>query len=407
MDKLIVGYPAAVRVLGQDAPDLVALARKQALEPSIFAERPPFFFQAEISSNRVDAYFTRMHETTLRNFAAEAAAGVPLQNSHNQWSLSLGRSLTGAFEDVGGGVQRVVADFYIVPGLKLSEVATDDVIAGIRSGVVSDVSVGFWGGGFRCAVCGNDLFGPDCRHIPGLTYDVVENGQVTGKVLATAWVENAHLGETSIVYHGATPGAAVIKAEAEAQAGRLGPDTVRFLEQRYRIHLPEPRRVFAGVSVGVTNKEGEDVDMTQLRAVLAEFGAVVEPEGDGLAAVRALGERVRAAEQEAARLRPLADMGQTYRADLIEQTVREGVRASGNDFPAETIRGLLAGQDLDAIKAMLDHYRKLADAIFQGGRRSVDAVDPAPGQETGKGDGEQGGGQTWPDFPFPDEVYKS
>jgi hypothetical protein len=64
-----------------------------------------------------------------------------------------------------------------------------------------------------------------------------------------AAIENAHLAEFSLVYDGATPGASVIRAQQEAEAGRIRPEQARLIEQRYRIHLPERRRVVQGASV--------------------------------------------------------------------------------------------------------------------------------------------------------------
>lgn len=67
---------------------LTELARTRVLDPTIFDEHSPFFWSAEISSNRMDAYFTRMDpRTTPRNYAEDAQAGVAFQNSHNVRSL--------------------------------------------------------------------------------------------------------------------------------------------------------------------------------------------------------------------------------------------------------------------------------------------------------------------------------
>ena len=63
---------------------LTALARTKALDPSIFDDErfAPFFWTAEISNNRLDAYFTRMAPSSLKNYAEDAKRGVSFQDSH-------------------------------------------------------------------------------------------------------------------------------------------------------------------------------------------------------------------------------------------------------------------------------------------------------------------------------------
>lgn len=58
----------------------------------------PFVFETESSNNNLDFYFTHMLESTLRNFAAEAAVGVQFLDSHNNYNLGYGRTFDGRFE---------------------------------------------------------------------------------------------------------------------------------------------------------------------------------------------------------------------------------------------------------------------------------------------------------------------
>lgn len=80
---------------------------------------------------------------------------------------------------------------------------------------------------------------------------------------------------------------------------------------------------------------------------------------------------------ESERTAPLADVGRQYKADLIEEVITEGVRAYGNAYPAETERHLLAGADLDQIKAKRDFHRALVP--FTAGRVTTD---PDSSQQT-------------------------
>jgi hypothetical protein len=252
----IFAHPAAIRGIDTRArTDLLTLAKERAFDPALLDSVQPFFWGAEISSTRIDAYFTRMALSTLRNYATEAKAGVSFQNSHNIYELGLGRSLTGRF--FNGDVEsedtppRVEASFFTIPGLSAGGTTTEQFMLGVNVGLYKDVSVGFYGGTMRCSICQRDIWDWDCMHVPGMQYELRdEQGEKTGKrEIAIAWIEDAHLAEVSIVYDGATPGAAILKAQQEAEAGRLNPAMHRVLEARYRIKLPGAERRFAGVEI--------------------------------------------------------------------------------------------------------------------------------------------------------------
>ena len=247
IEATVFATAAQVHVRASTA-DLIALARsRRALDDAIFESNPPFFWTAEISSGRLDSHYTRMAPSTLRNYAADAEAGVAFQQSHNTRELSLGRSLSGSF--VGGqgnGVARVVADFYTIRGLQLGQLSTDQLIVGIRSGIVADVSVGFYGGRFICSICGRDILRDyDCRHYPSFEYEV-DGGGTTRKEVCTADVEDAHLSEVSAVHDGSTPGAEIIKAQMEAERGRMTSEVRALFEARHRIRLPQKRTQISG-----------------------------------------------------------------------------------------------------------------------------------------------------------------
>lgn len=200
-----------------------------------------FWFTAEISSTAIDAYHTHMMDSTLRNFARDAAAGVSLLDSHDGRKLGVGYSAGGRYEEEGGE-GRALGLFYIVPGLRFggthSFASTDDYIRAVEVGVVRDVSVGFYGGRWVCDVCHQPYFGSTttCQHIAGWEYEVEIDGELL-RVMCTVAIHDANLSEVSLVYDGATPGAMILKAEQEAEAGRLSPAMIRQLERRYRTRL--------------------------------------------------------------------------------------------------------------------------------------------------------------------------
>jgi len=220
----VFGHPARVTAIrGERAAELLRMARDMhAFDSAVFDEADPFFWRAEISSSRLDAYYTHMAASTLSNFARAAEEGISFQNSHRRYELPLGRSLTGMVRESGGETV-VEVDFYTVAGLRLTGVNTRDFILGVRSGIVHDVSVGFYGGQWICDICGRNYLSYDCPHVAGLEYEFERGGVVRTK-LATVEIRDARLAEVSAVYDGATPGAAIVKAS------RLVGESVRIKE---------------------------------------------------------------------------------------------------------------------------------------------------------------------------------
>lgn len=116
-------------------------------------------------------------------------------------------------------------------------------------------------------------------------------------------------------------------------------------------------------------------ELTTLRSLLSTGGVDAS---DVVATVRALHE-------ENTRLRPLADEGRQYRADLMADALAEGVRAVGaKGFAQETYKGLLESAPLAAIKRMRDDWKAQGDKLFAGGRQSVDDGAAQQQQTTGQ-----------------------
>lgn len=407
----VFAHPARV-IYQQNAGDterwLEIVRASRAADAAVFDERPPFFWPAEMSSQRLDAYFTRMDAaTTLRNFAADATAGVAFQNSHRWYELPLGQSVEAKLEGEGDD-RRAVAVFYTVPDLRLNEVNTSDFIAGVRAGIVRDVSVGFHGGKFVCDICGRDMLTDwKCEHIPGFTYQVGEGDAAKVATLATATIVDAHLSEVSAVYDGATPGAAILKAQREMDAGRLDARQAGLLEQRYRVRLVQPARAYGGATLEERQTDvappssgetppaadpvvadvvdlahaagGVDVRVVELeaaRAILQRMGAV----GDNLEA------QARWAEARFNELRPLAEDGRAYRQSLVDEALAEGTRALGAGFDTDLYRGVLATATIPQLKRMRDDWRTMGDNQFAGGPvvRSSNEPPPAPKETPAK-----------------------
>ncbi len=396
LQSLVFATTARVQVRATTT-DLLGLAQQRAPDSSIFDEYPPFFWLNQISSDDMDAYFTRMDPlTTLPNFAREAAQGVAFLIGHNNREMPFGATLTGTLE-TAGDVTRVLADAYA-----LREPTTAAFVNRVRAGIQKDDSVGFYGGQWICSICGRDMLTDwwECWHVPGLMYEIKDpdGGTTTVReVLAWALVKNAHLSEVSAVYDGATPGAAILAAQRAAESGHLTPQQARLLEQRYRINLPDRRLLVAGAdnlraasaATEALPRAAGALPLPQeepMPPTPEERAQPVEVAGaapfDPIRQIFSLAGEVdvlgfcRDLAGELPRLRAQADDGAAYRKDLIAEALAEGVRALGDAFAEETYRGLLESAPLATIKRMRDDWQATARVRLPGGRLSNDAGDP-------------------------------
>lgn len=432
-------FPARI-LLGADGratvAQLTALAKAKALDPAIFedARFAPYFWTAEISNNFLDAYFTRMAVSSLKNFAADAKDGVSFQDSHQVDGVvrTLAQSIAARYFGPGSqarpeGVAAVEADFYSLLGL---DPAIDSYVNKVRAGITKDVSVGFYGGTYRCLICNRDMrdysdWSNYCPHYPGQKIAVLDpktNKPTDERQTVEAAIEDAHLAETSGVYDGATPQASilVVKAKELADAGKLDPKEARFIERRYRVRISGADHIH-GVGIDLrarasdtppASKEGEMTPEEQLRALLADHGlaeggdlvafvrdlatgtsgriatalaardeqvrgalatAGLSCEGDDLlAAIRGQGDGLTA-------LRRNAGHGEKAHKALVEETAREAVRAFGEKFTPER-RQALDGLDFDELTDRRDTYKEIGDKRLPGGRMTREGDPPDNGR---------------------------
>ncbi len=204
------------------------------------------YFEAA-NDNFVGDRYCFLDASTLKNIAADAAAGIAFMNSHRDGGLSqpselpFGKTFAGRYEayvdEAGVQRQRSLVGFYMLRGVLPNGSAgptTDDLDRMIRGGTVADVSVGLRGGERICDVCGNEVGAYDrhaqeylCSHMPGSDRKMDDDqkaaqlarGVPKGK--ASYSLVDARMGEVSAVYDGAVPGAGFRKALGLARMGAL------------------------------------------------------------------------------------------------------------------------------------------------------------------------------------------
>ena len=200
----------------------VPIIEVRAMKDDDEKEDDDYVVRAAISSDIIDDHDTRMDiNTTLPNFVKEANHGVPTMDSHNN-KLGVGLTSQAMMKD-----NIVLANLSVVRGVKFgadaSYMDSDTLIHMIKKEVVKDVSVGAYGGIFRCNICGNDMWlSWDCYHWPGVTYIIEEEGSDKKReVTCIPVIEDAHLGEVSFTYGGSNPDAKIMKRAAKHAEGGL------------------------------------------------------------------------------------------------------------------------------------------------------------------------------------------
>jgi hypothetical protein len=395
--------PVTTRV--QSAASLTALAKERAPDASVFDDAQPHIFTGIASTPALDSWFTHMERSSLENFAADMAEGVPLQNSHDSRRLGLGKSLTGRFVRGKGDLPtRTEGEFYFLPDSEIGGINTDDLMRNIRAGVITDLSVGFYGGRWLCDLCGEDYIRGACPHWLGMEYTPEDGG---AKQVATAAIHDARLAEVSVVYSGSTPGAAIQKVIRAVDEGLIEPEKLRVLEACYRVKLPGSRHIWAAPDIADSREEtpmadkpnetpapAADVGVLQawqrtIHQALTDIGLSIEDGKEPATLIRAMGAELtelrplkdKVAEQETriAELEPRAKDGDLYRTALVDETWGEYVRAGLSDgVTEEEQKALWARSALPQVVKERDHYKKLGDARFAGGRLTGEGEQPTP-----------------------------
>lgn len=421
-----VTMPMELRAKADEQSGLLALARARAADPTIFDDHPPVFFEVKASDRTIDAFSTRMMDSTLQNYAADATRGdgVPFLDSHLTTGMGriLARSIQGDYvEGKTDKATRTNVVFYMQPSLLPVMQEFHDRA---RGGYAKDVSVGFNGGRMMCSICGNEMMrwwrvadeSKRCYHMPGVEYSQKdESGTATGRVQkAIGLIEDAHLGEVSTVYAGANENAGFIglKARQMAEAGVLTPRVRSLIEARYDIVLPGTGRAWPGMDIderarrtaqedpmpkgdtdALTNvRSGDDKapDAEELRkraeqairtAVEAEWRSAVTgslalagvtvPQGESFV------EAIASVCRELVDLRPIADDGKKWRATLVTEALAQGVAAFGDAWPQERQKARLERMSPEDIELETHSWQAIADKALPAGRATVDG-DGAP-----------------------------
>ena len=345
-----------------------------------------YWIRVLASNDKLDMHNSIMDpKTTLQNYEKEAKTkpGVALKDHHAYRSFGYGRSANAVLTDKN----ELFIDFYILKNMDYEGIrefkSSEQLIRAIEYELVNQVSVGFYGEREICNLCNLPRrrysywdWEPEregqCTHKMGKEYDVGDGE----KEKATYTVYDAHLKEVSLVEFGSNRNTGIEKKREIAEAiewvftEKPGPgistpifDGIRkFMEENF-----------------MTDQEWiaqlrEKLDIPNLKTT-DEPDAVVETLEEELTSLR---EKVEEQKDEIADLTLDAEDGKAYRQARVDEGIKQGVRAHGDDFDEEYHREYYADLPLDKLEKAIESNQKIADAALPAGRNTRDDHEPPP-----------------------------
>ena len=332
--------------------------------------------------------------------------------------------------EVEGEKWALNADHYMVRGIEIDSISTDSLIQSVEAGTMFDTSIGWGANTFECSICGNDIrYFSKCEHYPGETYEV--NGEE--KLCYAIAKPPAFLMENSLVFDGAYPTAGVLSQMGNgidetsnvvmvenikeipmnvttysilsASRGQLFTYAKKDdLAKGNVLSVPDLSNLKGGgeqvneevlklfESIGIAYKHGETKTEEVFEQLVEKWDAVIKESNDK-AVADALAEQVEGIElstealifymtQEQAtealgkelsadEVLTYAKEGEAYMNQLVQDAIAMGVRAQGNDFPAETWKTTFAGMNSQGIKDIMATFARQAKEEIPAGRLST------------------------------------
>ena len=393
------------------------------------------------SNSSLDRHNSTMDpDTTLKNFEEDAKSqlGVALKDHHAWRSFGYGRSENAMLTDKN----ELYIDFFILKDMEydggLYFRSSEQLIRAIENGLVNQASVGFYDASEVCNLCNLPIrkysywdWEPEregqCTHKMGKMYED-KNGK---KVKATYTVYHARLKEVSLVEFGSNRKTSIETKREFDELGRhlesmCRTETHKFMEEllmtdqewitklRDALNVPsirstdEPDAVMRALETEVatlrttvsTQKDeiadltttSQDVDVSRqawvekLRDALGlkdvrstdDPDAVLEKAKEEVTDIRG---QVETQRDEIADLQADAGDGKAYRQARVDEAIKQGNRAYGDDFDEEYHREYYGDMPLEKLEEHIAQNQKKGDAALPAGRSTTDTHEPPPEKE--------------------------
>ena len=381
-------------------------------------------------------------ETTLKNFEEDAKAkpGVSLKDHHAWRSFGYGRSANAMLNDKNELlIDFFILKNMEYDGGSREFRTSEKLIRAIEHELINQVSIGFYDAREVCNLCNLPIrrysywdWEPEregqCTHKMGKKYENKDGKMET----ATYTVFDARLKEVSLVEFGSNRHTSIEKQrflmygfgdmpnmpESEV-AARMRSFMEEFLMKdqewieklRDALNVPsirstdEPDAVLraletevAGLRTTVSTQKDEIADLTnasqdvdtarqQLVTTLREaldlkdVRSTDEPETvleKVTSEVTGLREKVETQKDEIADLQAAAKDGEAYRDARVEEAIKQGIRAYGDDFDEAYHREYYGDMPLEKLETHIAQNKKKADAALPAGRSTTDDHEPPP-----------------------------
>ena len=381
-------------------------------------------------------------KTTLKNFEKDAKAkpGVSLKDHHAWRSFGYGRSADAMLNDANELlIDFFILKNMEYDGGSREFRTSEKLIRAIEHELINQVSIGFYDAREICNLCNLPIrrysywdWEPEregqCTHKMGKKYENKDGKMET----ATYTVYDARLKEVSLVEFGSNRHTSIEKQRflmyglgdmPNMPENEVAARMRSFMEEllmkdqewieklRDALNVPsirstdEPDAVLEALETEVatlrttvsTQKDeiadltnaSQDVDTARQQLVttlredldLKDVRSTDEPETvleKVTSEVTGLREKVETQRDEIADLQAAAGDGKAYRDARVEEAIKQGIRAYGDDFDEEYHREYYGDMPLEKLETHIAQNKKKADAALPAGRSTTDDHEPPP-----------------------------
>ena len=316
------------------------------------------------SNAEVDKHHSIMDpETTLKNFEADAKSdlGIVLNDHHPYRSFGYGRSRNAQLTPKN----ELYIDFAIPKDFEYDDPAcrfksSEKLMRAIDLGLVNQVSVEFYGAREICNISQLPIrnsyywdWDYEVNPKEKSPYKMGKMYEIDGKkVRATYTVYDARLKGVSLVEFGSNRNTAIEKKREM----RSFMEELLMTDQEWITQLRE--------KLNIPNLKSTDEPEAVVSTLEAE--------------VTSLREQNETLKDEKADLLADAEDGKVYREARVDEGIKQGIRAHGDDFDEEYHREYYADLPLDKLEKAIESNKKIADAALPADRSTSDEHEPPP-----------------------------
>ena len=351
-----------------------------------------FWVRITATNAEVDMHNSVMDpKTTLLNFEKEAKTkpGVALKDHHGYKSFGYGRSAGAELTDTN----ELMIDFFILKNMEYTDYSlqfksSEQLIRAIEHELVNQASIGFFGAREICNLCNLPIrrysywdWEPEregqCTHKMGKKYEN-KDGKMEP---ATYTVYDGHLKEVSLVEFASNRETSIDKKREMDEMGRhvetlCRSESKKFMEELLMTDQEWITKLRDALEISTVKSTDEpEVVVQKLQEEITTLRSDLETEKDNIATL------TETHKTDLAALEVDAEDGKAYRQARIDEALKQGNRAYGDDFDEEYHREYYGDMPLETLETHIAQNKKKGDAVLPAGRSTTDTHEPPPERE--------------------------